>query len=67
MFLVIEKIEGQWAVIEWGKDSSFNIPKYLLPSNAKEGDRVNIQIKLDSADERLRRDTNFSYSIENVD
>ena len=21
MFYVIEKIEGQWAIIEWGKDS----------------------------------------------
>ena len=34
MYNIIEKIEGQWAIIEWGKDS-FKIPKSMLPGNAK--------------------------------
>lgn len=55
VFTEIEKIEGQWAVIEWGKHS-FKIPKSLLPDNAKAGDKVNIQVHLHADQGRLRRE-----------
>lgn len=54
MFYVIEKIEGPWAIIELGKDN-FRIPKSLLPSNAKQGDKIKIEIQLLSESARLRR------------
>ncbi|MHB9093664.1 MAG: DUF3006 family protein [Eubacteriales bacterium] len=54
MFFVIEKIEGQWAIMEWGKDS-FKIPKSLLPNNAKQGDKVKIELQLLNESDRLRR------------
>ncbi|PKM80342.1 MAG: DUF3006 domain-containing protein [Firmicutes bacterium HGW-Firmicutes-14] len=57
MFLVIEEIDGPWAIIEWGKDT-FRLPKYLLPGSAKQGDRVTIKVLLysDSDTSRLRRE-----------
>lgn len=54
MFLVVEKIEGPWAIIEWGKDN-FRIPKYLLPSSCKQGDKIKIEVQLLNESDRLRR------------
>jgi hypothetical protein len=54
MFYIIEGIDGPWAVIEFGKDN-FRIPKSLLPSNAKQGDKIKIDIQLLSDSTRLRR------------
>lgn len=68
MYLLIEKIEGPWAVIEWGRES-FSIPKFLLPGNAKQGDKIHIEIQLKPNNEsiRLRRDKNVSLIYEEVD
>jgi len=55
LYNIIEKIEGQWAIIEWGKDS-FKIPKSMLPGNAKPGDQVKIDVHLQSDGGRLRRE-----------
>ncbi|HBX22558.1 MAG TPA: DUF3006 domain-containing protein [Desulfotomaculum sp.] len=44
---IIERFEGQWAVIEHG-DVTFNIPRELMPDGAKEGDVLNIIIEFDS-------------------
>ncbi len=54
---VIEKIEGPWAVIEWGRDS-FKIPKSILPGNARQGDKVRIEVHLYNDSGRLRRESN---------
>lgn len=54
MFYIIEKIEGQWAIIEWGKDN-FRIPKSLLPNSAKQGDKIKIELQLLTEMARLRR------------
>jgi len=44
--LVIDRFEGSWAVIEYGK-STFNFPRALLPENAKEGDLITLAITID--------------------
>lgn len=54
MFYIIEKIDGPWATIELGKDN-FRIPKSLLPSNAKQGDKIKIEVQLYNDSARLRR------------
>ena len=52
--LIIDRIEGNWAVIEY-EGITFNIPKNLLPQNAKEGDVINIIISVDSKATSERR------------
>lgn len=66
MYLLIEKIEGPWAVIEWGKDS-FTIPKFLLPGNAQQGDKVQIEIKLFKENIRLRRERPLAITYDDVE
>jgi len=57
LLLVIEKIEGPWVVIEWGKDT-FKIPKFLVPGGIKEGDQVEIAVSIPGDSARLRIDKN---------
>jgi hypothetical protein len=44
--LIIDRFEGDWAVIEFGQ-KTFNIPKVLIPPEAREGDVINLHITLD--------------------
>ena len=39
MTFIIDRIEGELAVVEMG-DNTYNIPKILLPEGAKEGDVI---------------------------
>ena len=41
MFIVIDRFEGEYAVVETEDSKMFNIPKSLLP-DAKEGDKFEI-------------------------
>ena len=43
---IIDRFEGDWAVIEMNRQI-VNLPKSLLPSDAKEGDVIEIHIKVD--------------------
>jgi len=42
---IIDRFEGDWAVIEFDQ-RTFNIPRELLPSSAREGDILNIEITI---------------------
>ncbi|KJS15765.1 MAG: hypothetical protein VR69_11970 [Peptococcaceae bacterium BRH_c4b] len=44
--LIIDRFEGQYALIEMNR-RTFHIPKVLLPKSAKPGDIINIQITVD--------------------
>ena len=44
--LIISRFEGDWAVIELD-DTTFNVPKILLPQDSKEGDIISISIAVD--------------------
>ncbi|MDH7578211.1 MAG: DUF3006 domain-containing protein [Bacillota bacterium] len=44
--LIIDRFEGDWAVIEFGK-KTFNFPKSLLPKEVKEGDVIVISVSID--------------------
>ena len=50
---VIDRFEGQWAVIEYGRET-FNLPRKMLPSDAREGDLLNINISVDRTETRKR-------------
>ncbi|MDH7577337.1 MAG: DUF3006 domain-containing protein [Bacillota bacterium] len=43
--LIIDRFEGDWAVIEFG-DKTFDIPRSLLPKEAREGDVIQISISI---------------------
>ena len=53
--LVIDRIEADWAVIEYGK-KTFNIPLSLLPQGAKEGDVINVLVTVDESAAKSRTD-----------
>lgn len=52
---IIDRFEGQWAVIEYG-DDVFNLPKEALPEGSKEGDVLDIDIKVDEEATRARKE-----------
>ncbi|NLV16317.1 MAG: DUF3006 domain-containing protein [Syntrophomonadaceae bacterium] len=51
--LIIDRFEGEWAVVEYQK-KTFNFPKELLPSQAKEGDVIEINVLIDAQGTRSR-------------
>jgi DNA-binding XRE family transcriptional regulator len=40
--LILDRFEGYMAIIKHHNGSTFELPTYLLPDNAKEGDVINI-------------------------
>jgi hypothetical protein len=55
--LIVDRFEGEWAVIELGQ-KVFNIPRLLLPAEAREGDVINIHLSIDKeATQQLQNHT----------
>lgn len=52
--LIIDRFEGALAVIEY-EGKTFNLPRNLLPSEAKEGDIIKILITVDNEESEKRR------------
>ena len=52
--LIIDRIEGDWAVIEY-RGTTFNFPRSLLPQDVKEGDVITMNISVDHAVTKERR------------
>ena len=55
MKLTIDRIEGDWAVCEYEKGKTLNLPAALLPANAKEGDALLLTVDRELTDERKAR------------
>ncbi|MFW0967947.1 MAG: DUF3006 domain-containing protein [Thermacetogeniaceae bacterium] len=53
--LIIDRFEGDWAVIEF-EETTFNLPRVLLPSEAREGDVIRISVTLDKKATAERRE-----------
>ena len=51
---IIDRFEGDWAVIEMGK-TIFSIPRSLLPEEARVGDVLIIEIHVDEKATEERR------------
>ncbi|MBF7083223.1 DUF3006 domain-containing protein [Desulfallas sp. Bu1-1] len=45
--IIINRFEENWAVVEYGH-LTFNLPRELLPREAREGDVLNIVISVDN-------------------
>ncbi len=44
---IIDRFEGDWAIIETENRQTFNMPRSSLPPGLKEGDVINIQMDID--------------------
>ena len=53
--MIIDRFEGKYAVIELENGSFENMPRTLLPANAKEGDYIIISIDNNATAERAKR------------
>ena len=51
---IIDRFEGDWAIIETENRHMFNLPRILLPSGVKEGDVISIQVGIDAEATRQR-------------
>ncbi|WP_026478796.1 DUF3006 domain-containing protein [Alkaliphilus transvaalensis] len=52
---IVDRFEGDYAVVEYGDRRTFDLPKSLLPSNVKEGDVVLIELSIDEEETQKRR------------
>ncbi|MBB6216396.1 hypothetical protein HNQ80_002496 [Anaerosolibacter carboniphilus] len=52
---VLDRIEGDWAMVEYGK-TMLQLPKTLLPENAKEGDILQIHISVNKEQTNNRKE-----------
>lgn len=55
MRFIIDRFEGDFAVIESIKGEMINIPKTIVPREATEGDVLNITVDRDASEEREHR------------
>jgi len=44
---IIDRFEGDWAIVETENRIIFNLPRSILPTDLKEGDVISIQINVD--------------------
>lgn len=42
MKIIIDRFEGEWAIVEMTDGKMINCPRVLLPDNVKEGDIISI-------------------------
>ena len=54
--MIIDRFEGDWAVIEF-EETTLNLPRVVVPTEAREGDVIRISVTLDkkATDERRKR------------
>ncbi|HHY94158.1 MAG TPA: DUF3006 domain-containing protein [Firmicutes bacterium] len=52
--LVIDRLEGEWAVLEW-EGRTFRVPRDFLPEEVKEGDCLRWQLEVDASATEARR------------
>mgnify|MGYP000845560310 CR=1 FL=1 len=50
---IIDRLEGDWAVVE-GEERTFNLPRKLLPTEVREGDVIRITVEIDHQATRSR-------------
>lgn len=53
--MIIDRFEGEYAVVELDDKTFVNIPKKALPTNAKEGDVLIVTINREETADREKR------------
>lgn len=44
---IIDRFEGDWAIIETENRTLFNLPRSVMPTELKEGDVIKIMVSID--------------------
>ena len=57
MRVIVDRFEGNIAVVELEDGSVIDCPKAILPPNAKEGSIINITVDENATNEKLQRVT----------
>lgn len=57
MKIVIDRFEGEFAIVELPDGKTIDCPKKLIPSNAKEGSILTITVDETSTNEKLQKNT----------
>jgi len=52
MKIIIDRYEEKFAVVELENKQMINIPKEIIPTDAKEGDVISIEIDVDATNNR---------------
>ncbi|MHB8075342.1 DUF3006 domain-containing protein [Desulfosporosinus fructosivorans] len=54
---IIDRFEGDWAIVETEDRHTFNLPRFIIPPGIKEGDVINIQVGIDlfATNERVKK------------
>jgi len=52
--MILDRFESDWAVIEYN-GTTFNLPRSLLPGDAREGDVLEFVVKVDRTATKQRR------------
>lgn len=55
MKIIIDRFEGEFAVVELENGNMVDIPKCILPNEAKEGSVLSITLEIDETEERANR------------
>ncbi len=54
---IIDRFEEDWAVLEYDDETyKYNVPRALLPDNAKEGDVLRISLEIDQEEAEKRKE-----------
>ena len=64
MKVIIDRFEGDFAVVEYEIGKTANMPKILLDSTAKEGDVVEISLLSQETEEKKSRITSLRQKLE---
>ncbi len=64
MKVIIDRFEGDFAVVEYESGKTANMPKILLDSTAKEGDVVEISLLSQETEEKKSRITSLRQKLE---
>ena len=63
MRIIVDRFEGNIAVVELEDGNIIDCPKALLPPNAKEGSIINITVDENATEEKLQKLTNRMNSL----
>ena len=63
MRIIVDRFEGNSAVVELPNGKTIDCPKELLPSDAKEGSIINILVDKKATNEKLEKSTEKLHRI----
>jgi len=55
MRIIIDRIEEEFFVVELENKQIINVPKAIMPRNAKEGDVISIEVDVGESTERKKK------------